>query len=314
MIRFAGVKAGEACTIVLRGATSQLLEEAERSVHDALAVLSQTVLETRTTLGGGTETLDSEQRALRIALTSLRGSLAPAWACRAGCAEMLMAKSVDEAAVNTAGKKSLAVEAFARALRQLPTILADNGGYDSSELVSQLRAAHAQGKSTFGLSTSPAAKLPRTRARPWQRHGANRAHAPVCLVLLLGDGARNLLDMDVGSIADMRERGIIESFKLKRQVVSSASEAAEMVLRVDDIIRAAPRCVHDRALRRRVRVCAAGSDRGGRVRRGRRSTTPSVLQEARWPLGTPPACARLHSMLRPEEAPPRLPSFPRPGL
>ena len=48
-------------------------------------------------------------------------------------------------------------------------------------------------------------------------------------------------DLDAGTIADMRERGIIESFKLKRQVVSSASEAAEMILRVDDIIRAAPR-------------------------------------------------------------------------
>ena len=64
-----------------------------------------------------------------------------------------MAKAVDELAVQTSGKKSLAIEAFSRALRQLPTILADNGGYDSSELVSQLRSAHAAGKSTFGLST-----------------------------------------------------------------------------------------------------------------------------------------------------------------
>jgi len=47
--------------------------------------------------------------------------------------------------------------------------------------------------------------------------------------------------MDNGTIADMRERGIVESYKLKRQVVSSATEAAEMILRVDDIIRAAPR-------------------------------------------------------------------------
>ena len=54
MIRFSGVKAGEACTIILRGATSQLLEEADRSLHDALAVMSQTVKETKTTLGGGT--------------------------------------------------------------------------------------------------------------------------------------------------------------------------------------------------------------------------------------------------------------------
>ena len=34
----------------------------------------------------------------------------------------------------TAGKAALAMEAFARALRQLPTIIADNAGLDSSEL------------------------------------------------------------------------------------------------------------------------------------------------------------------------------------
>lgn len=45
--------AGEACTIVLRGATQQILDEAERSLHDALCVLSQTVKETRTVFGGG---------------------------------------------------------------------------------------------------------------------------------------------------------------------------------------------------------------------------------------------------------------------
>lgn len=52
---------------------------------------------------------------------------------------------------HTAGKEMLAVEAFARALRALPGIIADNAGYDSTDLVSQLRAAHASGKSSFGL-------------------------------------------------------------------------------------------------------------------------------------------------------------------
>lgn len=47
---------------------------------------------------------------------------------------------------NTSGKKALAMEAYARALRQLPTIIADNGGYDGSELISSLRAAHAKGQ------------------------------------------------------------------------------------------------------------------------------------------------------------------------
>jgi T-complex protein 1 subunit beta len=34
---------------------------------------------------------------------------------------------------------------------QIPTILADNAGYDSADLVSRLRAAHNEGKSTYGL-------------------------------------------------------------------------------------------------------------------------------------------------------------------
>lgn len=86
------MKAGEACTIVLRGATQQLLDEADRSLHDALCVLSQTVKETKTVLGGG-------------------------------CSEMLMAKAVEETAQITAGKKAIAMESFARALRQVRKVM-----------------------------------------------------------------------------------------------------------------------------------------------------------------------------------------------
>ena len=43
LIHFSGTKMGAACTIVLRGASSHLLDEAERSMHDALCVLQQTV-------------------------------------------------------------------------------------------------------------------------------------------------------------------------------------------------------------------------------------------------------------------------------
>ncbi|KAL1407142.1 T-complex protein 1 subunit beta [Vanrija albida] len=168
LIKFSGVAHGEACTVVLRGATSQMVDEADRSLHDALSVLSQTVKETRVTLGGG-------------------------------CAEMLMSCKVEEAARKVSGKKALAVEAFARALRQMPTILADNGGYDSSDLVAKLRAAHFEGRADAGL------------------------------------------DMDKGEIASMHDLGVTESYKLKKQVVVSASEASELILRVDNILRSAPR-------------------------------------------------------------------------
>jgi len=64
-----------------------------------------------------------------------------------------MANAVQELAANTPGKESLAIEAFAIALRQLPTAIADNAGYDSSELVSQLRALHSKDEATMGLGT-----------------------------------------------------------------------------------------------------------------------------------------------------------------
>jgi len=168
VLRFSGCKTGEACSIVLRGSSSHVLDEAERSLHDALAIVTSTVRDSRTVYGGG-------------------------------CTEVLMAAAVDRVAEETPGKKALAMSAFARALLQLPSIVADNGGYDSAELVTQLRAAHAAGKSTYGL------------------------------------------DMYNGTIGDMKELGVRESFKSKLQVLLSATEAAEMILRVDDIVKAAPR-------------------------------------------------------------------------
>ena len=53
LMRFSGVAEAGACTVVLRGSTQQILDEAERSLHDALCVLQQTVKETRTVYGGG---------------------------------------------------------------------------------------------------------------------------------------------------------------------------------------------------------------------------------------------------------------------
>lgn len=43
VLKFSGCKAGEACTIVLRGSGSHILDEAERSLHDAICVLMAAV-------------------------------------------------------------------------------------------------------------------------------------------------------------------------------------------------------------------------------------------------------------------------------
>lgn len=53
VIKFSGCKRNEACTIILRGASSHILDEVERSLHDALCVLVTTVKNSRVVWGGG---------------------------------------------------------------------------------------------------------------------------------------------------------------------------------------------------------------------------------------------------------------------
>ena len=43
LLKFSGCKLNESCSVVLRGSSSHLLDEAERSLHDALCVLTRTV-------------------------------------------------------------------------------------------------------------------------------------------------------------------------------------------------------------------------------------------------------------------------------
>ena len=50
-------------------------------------------------------------------------------------------------------------------------------------------------------------------------------------------------DMFKGVVGDMSRLGVTESFLVKRQMLLSAAEAAEMILRVDNIIKAEPRYV-----------------------------------------------------------------------
>lgn len=53
VIRFSGGMAAKACSIVLRGASNHILDEAERSLHDALCILGTTKRNSKVVLGGG---------------------------------------------------------------------------------------------------------------------------------------------------------------------------------------------------------------------------------------------------------------------
>lgn len=66
--------------------------------------------------------------------------------------EMRMSLAVGELANSTSGKEALAIDAYSRALRSLPTIIADNAGYDSAEIVQNLRSAISNGDHEAGLN------------------------------------------------------------------------------------------------------------------------------------------------------------------
>jgi T-complex protein 1 subunit beta len=168
MIKFAGCQRGEACSIILRGSGNHILDEAERSLHDAICVLISAVKNHRTIYGGGN-------------------------------AEIRMSLAVNDLANQTDGKQALASEGFAKALRQLPTIIADNAGYDSAEIVQNLRSAISNGDVEAGLN------------------------------------------MFEGKVDNMKTMGVTECLRVKEQALISATEAAEMILRVDDIVKCAPR-------------------------------------------------------------------------
>jgi thermosome len=154
----------KAVTIVVRGGTEHVVDEAERSLHDALSVVRNALEDGKIVAGGG----------------------AP---------EAELAKRLREYAVKVGGREQLAIEAFAEALEAVPTTLAENAGLDPIDMLVELRSKHErQGTPWFGI------------------------------------------DVYSGQVKDMRKLNVLEPVRVKQQVVKSASEAASMILRIDDVI------------------------------------------------------------------------------
>eukprot|EP01065_Artemidia_motanka_P035467 TRINITY_DN4337_c0_g1_i1.p1 TRINITY_DN4337_c0_g1~~TRINITY_DN4337_c0_g1_i1.p1 ORF type:complete len:560 (+),score=227.27 TRINITY_DN4337_c0_g1_i1:115-1794(+) len=180
VIRFSGLKGGRACTIVLRGSSQQVLDEADRSLRDALCIVQSTTRDPRVVFG-------------------------------AGCSEALMAgavwraahqeRDVEEQTTSDARAfgKAKAMEAFAAALTQIPLIISESAGM-GAQCAHDLAALHRQ--------------------KPGSRQG---------------------IDINTGKFLDAEEAGVTESFHSKSSALEYAVEAAEMILRVDNIIRCAPR-------------------------------------------------------------------------
>jgi len=150
-------------TILIRGGSQRVVDEVDRSLHDALMVVKD-VIEKPSILAGG------------------------------GAPEAYMASRIKDWADRFEGKEQLAVKKFAESLEVIPLTIAENAGMDPIDTMANLRARQSQGRKWTGIN------------------------------------ARD------GKIADMYSLDILDPTAVKEQIIKSASEAACMILRIDDVI------------------------------------------------------------------------------
>lgn len=165
MIFVRDCKDPKSVTILVRGSTEHVVDEVDRSIDDAIGAVSS---------------------AIEI------GKFVPG----AGAPEMEVAKALKKEAEKYSGREQLAIRAFADAMEVIPRSVAENAGLDPIDTLVELRSAHEQGKTGFGV------------------------------------------DVFNSKSSDAMERSVIEPLKVKTQAIKSASEAAEMILRIDDVISA----------------------------------------------------------------------------
>jgi thermosome len=148
---------------------------------------------------GGTEHVVEEvERAMHDALRVVGITLEDGKAVPGGGApEIELSLRLADYASSVGGREQLAIEAFAQAMEVIPWALAENAGLQAIDIVINLKSAH-EGK---------------------------------------GASVKNLgLNLDTGEPTDMVKTNVIEPLRVKTQAVKSASEVANMILRIDDVI------------------------------------------------------------------------------
>ena len=158
-----GSKNPHSVAILIRGVDKRFIDEAERSLHDALCVVRDVVQAPKIVAGGG----------------------AP---------EMEIARALRSYAETLPGREQLAVRSFGEAMEIVPLTLGENAGLDPVDLLLELRTRHEKGEKWAGV------------------------------------------DVFEGKIKDMRALEVYEPLTVKKQTIKSATEAATMILRVDDVI------------------------------------------------------------------------------
>ena len=122
VVKITGIKhAGKTVSILCRGANNLVLEEADRSLHDALCVIRCLVKRRAVLAGGGAPEIEVSRRLQRHALT-------------------------------LSGKRQLCFQGFADALEVIPTTLAENAGLNAIKVVTELRNRHERGEVTAGVN------------------------------------------------------------------------------------------------------------------------------------------------------------------
>jgi T-complex protein 1 subunit alpha len=168
MLYVHGCQGGGASTIVLRGANEYMLDEMDRALHDSLCVVKR-MLESNTLVVGG------------------------------GAVEAALSVHLEQFSTTLDNREQLAIQEFAEALLVIPKTLAVNAAKDSSELVAQLRSAHAKSQK-------------------------DEAHKNLQNIGL------NLID---GEIRDNLNAGVVEPAISKIKSLRFATEAAITILRID---------------------------------------------------------------------------------
>lgn len=111
LIYIKGMKSTKCCSIVLRGANDFLLDEMERTLHDALCAVKR-VLESKHVVAGG------------------------------GSVEAALSIFLEHFATTLESREQLAIAEFAEALLVIPKTLAVNAAHDATDLVAKLRVYH----------------------------------------------------------------------------------------------------------------------------------------------------------------------------
>ncbi len=115
-----GCKNPKALTIFLRGGSQRVVDEAERSLHDAIMVVKDVLQNPAIVAGGGAVEEELYYRLMRWSST-------------------------------LQGREQLAAEKFAEAMESIPLALAENAGFDPLDIQVELREKHGAGKTWCGV-------------------------------------------------------------------------------------------------------------------------------------------------------------------